>query len=423
MPDRYERTLREVFPTFAPGNFTWLPDAEQWVWTTFNDYQWDLDWSNPDVLLEMLDVMLRLSDLGVDVLRLDAVPFLWKREGTDCENLPEVHVLLRTLRAADGRRLAGHHLQGRGDRPARPAHPVPRRRRPTAAHECELAYHNQLMVLLWSSLATGDAAAHVQLAAAGGRRSRRTPRGSPTCAATTTSAGPSPTRPRQSVGWDGFAHRHFLNEFYSGAFPGSFARGRVFQFNPETGDGRISGSAASLCGIETALDSRRRCRTSTSRADGSSWSTQVVSRSVVSRCSTWATSSGCATTCRYLDDPATRRRQPVDAPADAWTGPSPLGGRTARTLEARLFAMFQSLLADRAATPALHGGAGVEVLTTPSPSLFGFVRAPPRGRTVLRCSPTSDGSAVVTDLATLGLDGWRVVTVLGRRGDGRTRRR
>ena len=100
MPDRYERTLpRGVSRRSRRATSRGSPDAEQWVWTTFNDYQWDLDWSNPDVVREMLDVMLALSDLGVDVLRLDAVPFLWKREGTDCENLPEVHVLLRTLRA------------------------------------------------------------------------------------------------------------------------------------------------------------------------------------------------------------------------------------------------------------------------------------------------------------------------------------
>ncbi|HNJ98011.1 MAG TPA: alpha-amylase family glycosyl hydrolase, partial [Ilumatobacteraceae bacterium] len=99
MPDRFERTLREVFPTFAPGNFTWLEDAQQWAWTTFNEFQWDLDWSNPDVFIAMAEVMLNLANKGVDALRLDAVPFMWKREGTDCENLPEVHELLRTLRA------------------------------------------------------------------------------------------------------------------------------------------------------------------------------------------------------------------------------------------------------------------------------------------------------------------------------------
>ena len=99
VPDRYERTLLEVFPTFAPGNFSWLPDRGEWVWTTFNEYQWDLNWANPDVFAAMFEAMLHLADQGVDMLRLDAAPFMWKQEGTICQNLPEVHVLLTTLRA------------------------------------------------------------------------------------------------------------------------------------------------------------------------------------------------------------------------------------------------------------------------------------------------------------------------------------
>jgi amylosucrase len=98
-PDRYEATLPEVFPDTAPGNFTWEPALGRWVWTTFNAYQWDLDYTNPEVFVAMAKVMLDLAATGVDVLRLDAVPFLWKRVGTNCQNQPEVHELLQALRS------------------------------------------------------------------------------------------------------------------------------------------------------------------------------------------------------------------------------------------------------------------------------------------------------------------------------------
>ncbi len=253
MPDRYEQTLLEVFPTFAPGNFSWLPDREEWVWTTFNDYQWDLNWASPDVFRSMLKVMLHLADIGIDVLRLDAAPFIWKREGTVCQNLPEVHALLCALRALMAIAAPAtvfkaeaivppHELTaylGAGDPPR---------------HECDLAYNNQLMVLLWSSLATGDAA----LMSNALRRLQPIPSHATwvnyvRChddigwAVTDEDAA--------SVGWDGVDHREFLNRFFSGEFPTSFARGAMFQFNPLTGDGRISGTAASLCGIELALAS------------------------------------------------------------------------------------------------------------------------------------------------------------------------
>ena len=99
-PDAYELTLPEVFPATAPGSFTWEPALERWVWTTFNAYQWDLDYTNPEVFRAMAEAMLDLAGAGVDVLRLDAVPFLWKRKGTNCQNQPEVHELLQAFRAA-----------------------------------------------------------------------------------------------------------------------------------------------------------------------------------------------------------------------------------------------------------------------------------------------------------------------------------
>ena len=154
-PDAYERTLPDVFPDTAPGSFTWVED--RWVWTTFNAYQWDLDYTNPDVFVAMAEAMLGLAAVGVDVLRLDAAPFLWKRVGTNCQNQPEVHELLQAFRAA--MRIAAPAVAFKAEAIVAPRDLVPYLG--TGRHEgkeCDLAYHNVLMVLLWSALAVGRVA-------------------------------------------------------------------------------------------------------------------------------------------------------------------------------------------------------------------------------------------------------------------------
>ena len=100
LPKQYEKTLVEIFPNDAPGSFTHYPEIKKWVWTTFNEHQWDLNWSNPEVFLDIVDVILNLANKGAEVMRLDAVAFMWKRMDTNCQNQPEVHDILQALRAA-----------------------------------------------------------------------------------------------------------------------------------------------------------------------------------------------------------------------------------------------------------------------------------------------------------------------------------
>jgi len=252
LPDAYERTLREIFPAWAPGSFSWVPEMQLWVWTTFREFQWDLDWSNPDVLLAMVDNLLFLANRGVEVFRLDAVAFMWKRLGTSCENLPETHLLLCLLRAIA--RVAVPAVVFKAEAIVAPDDLVqylgagtPTRR------ECDLAYNNQLMVMLWNSLATRDARLMTTAL------QRLTPHPAGTTWATYVRCHDDigwavSDVDAAAVGWDGTAHRAFLSDFYAGTFPGSFARGATFQLNPATGDRRISGSAASLVGIEAALE-------------------------------------------------------------------------------------------------------------------------------------------------------------------------
>ena len=253
MPDQFESTLPEVFPEIAPGNFTWVDELEGWVWTTFNSYQWDLNYANPAVLIEMLEVMLDLANLGVDVLRLDAVAFTWKRLGTNCQNQPEAHLIAQLYRALLS--IAAPATLLKAEAIVAPADLLPylgvhRLERP----ECHLAYHNQLMVMLWGSLATGDAT----LAAEALGALPPTPVGA---------GWVNYVRCHDDIGWavsdtdaeragvSGARHREFLADFYRGDEPGSFADGVAFSTNPDIGDERTCGTAAALCGIGRAIRS------------------------------------------------------------------------------------------------------------------------------------------------------------------------
>ena len=249
-PDAYERTLPEVFPEMAPGNFTFDDELQGWVWTTFNTYQWDLNYANPDVFVEMLGVMLELANLGVDVLRLDAIAFTWKRLGTNCQNQPEAHLLAQLFRACVSVAAPGVVLKAEAIVAPRDLVPYLGAHR-QEREECHLAYHNQLMVMLWNSFATGDA----RLATESLALLPPTPR----------DAGwVSYLRCHDDIGWavddavagqlglDPYAHRAFLAAFYRGDVPGSFASGAAFSSNPAAADERTCGTAASLAGIDRA---------------------------------------------------------------------------------------------------------------------------------------------------------------------------
>ena len=248
IPDAYERTLPEVFPDFAPGNFTWDEDLQAWVWTTFNEFQWDVNWSNPAVVAEYASIILNLANRGVDVLRLDAIAFIWKRMGTDCQGEPEVHLITQALRALT--RIACPAVAFKAEAIVAPSKLLAYFGRGALAGKVsDLAYHNSLMVQIWSMLASGE----VSLAA-------QALRGLPPKPSTATWL--TYLRCHDDIGWaimdddaaavglHGWSHRRFLANWYAGAHPGSRARGLVFQHNAETGDMRTSGSAASLLGLD-----------------------------------------------------------------------------------------------------------------------------------------------------------------------------
>ena len=251
VPDAFEATLPEVFPDFAPGNFTWDEDLRGWVWTTFNAWQWDVNWSNPNVFTEYADIVLFLANVGVEVMRLDAIAYLWKTMGTSCQNQPQVHAITQALRALV--RIVCPAVIFKAEAIVEPRSLVAYLGvGPFAGKVSDLAYHNSLMVQVWSMLATKD----VRLTAQAMRQLPRIP---------STAGWVTYVRSHDDIGWavddddarrvglDAHAHRAFLSSFYAGDFPGSCARGLLFQSNSRTGDSRISGTAASLAGVEAAL--------------------------------------------------------------------------------------------------------------------------------------------------------------------------
>ncbi|HNP73886.1 MAG TPA: alpha-amylase family glycosyl hydrolase, partial [Kouleothrix sp.] len=246
MPDAYERTLREIFPTVRRGSFTWRADIRRWVWTTFNSFQWDLNYANPAVFRAMAGEMLYIANAGVEILRLDAVAFIWKRMGTSCENQPEAHKIIQAYNALA--RIAAPAMLFKSEAIVHPDDVLSY----ISPQECQISYNPLLMALIWESLATRE----VKLLVRSMNTRFKLPRG---CAWV------NYLRSHDDIGWtfdDGDAqrvgmspydHRRFLNNFYIGRFDGSFARGVPFQENPDTGDARVSGTLASLAGLEQAL--------------------------------------------------------------------------------------------------------------------------------------------------------------------------
>jgi len=245
-PDAYQQHLRDIFPDQRAGSFTYRPEIDKWVWTTFHSFQWDLNYANPAVFRRMGEEMLFLANQGAEVLRLDAVAFAWKQLGTPCESLPQVHTLVRAFNSLA--RIAAPSLLFKSEAIVHPDEVA----RYISPEECQISYNPLVMALSWESLATRE----VRLLQLSLQERFQTDPGS---------AWVNYVRSHDDIGWtfadsdawrlgiDSVGHRRFLNEFYTGKFFGSFAAGLPFQENPRTGDARISGTCASLAGLEQAI--------------------------------------------------------------------------------------------------------------------------------------------------------------------------
>lgn len=252
LPDEFEKSMPEIFPEAAPGNFTFIPEMNKWVMTVFHNYQWDLNYTNPAVFISMLDNIFFYANLGVDILRIDAPAFIWKELGTSCQNLPKAHTILQLIKQCTNVATPGLALLGEAI--VAPAEIIKYFGKGEAmAKECDFAYNATQMALQWDALATGNT--NVMLNAQNVLLQK--PYGTTWINYTRCHDDIGlayDDNMIEAAGYNAYAHRNFLKEYYSGSFEGSPAKGALFSSNPKTGDARISGSLASLCGLEKAVE-------------------------------------------------------------------------------------------------------------------------------------------------------------------------
>ncbi|MDX2505154.1 MAG: alpha-amylase family protein [Gammaproteobacteria bacterium] len=252
IPDMFEESMPEVFPETAPGNFTWNEQMEKWVMTVFNDYQWDLNYSNPAVLIEMVDIILFWANQGGDIIRLDAVAFLWKKIGSTCQNEREAHLILQLLK--DCCQVTAPGVLFIAEAIVAPVEIIKYFGEDAInAKECEIAYNATFMALLWDAVATKNTHLLYQgLKSIPDKLERATWLNYIRCH-DDIGLGFDDNDIRLS-GYDPLSHRQFLIDYYTGKSISSSARGLPFGHNDKTGDARISGSLASLIGLEAALN-------------------------------------------------------------------------------------------------------------------------------------------------------------------------
>ena len=249
IPGQFEQTMPQVFPTTAPGNFTWLEDCHQAVMTTFYPYQWDLNYENCVVFNDMVGNMLFLANCGIDIIRLDAVPYIWKTLGTNCRNLPQVHTLVRMMRLIGEIVCPGVLLLG--EVVMEPAKVVPYFGS-VEKPECHMLYNVTTMASTWHTVATRD----VRLLKRQLDQVFALPKEYVFL---------NYLRCHDDIGWgldydwlknfgiDEVAHKKYLNDYLTGRWAGSDARGELYNDDPRLGDARLCGTTASLSGLEAAL--------------------------------------------------------------------------------------------------------------------------------------------------------------------------
>jgi amylosucrase len=377
----FEETMPEIFPDTAPGNFTWDAVMEKWVMTVFNRYQWDLNYSNPDVFIEMADNILFWANQGADIVRLDAVAFLWKKVGTTCQNEREAHLILQLLKdccqvTAPGVLFIAEAIVA----------PVEITKYfgedAVIAKECEIAYNATFMALLWDTVATKNARLLSQGARSLPEKLDRATWLNYIRCHDDIGLG-FDDADVFAVGYEPGPHRRFLLDYFTGQFPGSPARGVPFGRNEKTGDARISGSLASLAGLEAAVESN---------------DPQAIDLAVdlILLLHSMIMSYGGIPLLYYGDEIGTLNDVSYltdlsKANDSRWTHRPRIGWEKAElrnnhgSVEQRLFEGLQKMIAVRKATPAFADFNNRELLSVANPHLFLFLRTHPErlGESVL----------------------------------------
>ena len=248
IPQQYEKTVPQVFPTTAPGNFTWLPDANHYVMTSFYPYQWDLNYKNPRVFNEMMYNFLYLANRGIDIIRIDAVPYIWKELNTPCRNLKQVHTIVRMMRMISEIVCPGVLLLGEVVMEPEKVTPY---FGTVEKPECHMLYNVTTMATTWHTVATRD----VKLLKKQLDIVNALPKDYVFL---------NYLRCHDDIGWgldygtlkmEGMeerAHKKYLNDYFQGYDGSSCSRGELYNADPVTGDARFCGTTASMCGVEKA---------------------------------------------------------------------------------------------------------------------------------------------------------------------------
>lgn len=250
IPAQYERTVPQVFPTTAPGNFTYLPEIGHFVLTSFYPYQWDLNYKNPRVFNEMMYNFLFLANVGIDVMRIDAVPYIWKELGTDCRNLKQVHTIVRMMRMIG--EIVCPSIVLLGEVVMEPTKVAPYFGT-VEKPECHMLYNVTTMATTWHTVATEDTRLlKMQMDIVNSLPKEYTFLNYLRCHDDIGWGLDYPTL--RTWGMEERPHKEYINEFFLGNVPGSFSRGELYNYDPVTGDARFCGTTASMCGVEAALE-------------------------------------------------------------------------------------------------------------------------------------------------------------------------
>ncbi len=373
VPDMFEETMPEVFPENAPGNFTFDETMNKWVMTVFNDYQWDLNYSNPAVFIEMLDIILFWANRGADIVRLDAVAFLWKKIGTTCQNEREAHLILQLMKdccqvTAPGVLFIAEAIVA----------PVELTKYfgedAVIAKECEIAYNATFMALLWDAVATKNAKLlNFGIQSLPAKLERATWLNYVRCHDDIGLGFDDVDIIK--AGYEPLKHRRFLLDYFTGEFNDSAARGRPFARNEKTGDARISGSLASLAGLEAALDS------GDETAIQQSIDTILLLHAMIMSFGGipllyYGDEIGTLNDGHYLEDQSKAHdNRWMHRPRIDWQKVALR--KQHGSVQQRIFDGLKKMIAVRKSTPAFADYNNRELLETGNPHLFAFIRSNP----------------------------------------------
>lgn len=370
VPDMFEITMPEIFPETSSGNFSWDDEMQKWVMTVFNDYQWDLNYSNPKVFIEMIDIILYWANKGADILRLDAVAFLWKKIGSICQNEREAHLLLQLMK--DCCQVTAPGVLFIAEAIVAPVEIIKYFGEDAInAKECEIAYNATFMALMWDAVATKNAKLLTQgIKNLPDKLERATWLNYIRCH-DDIGLGYDDNDIR-AVDYEPRAHRQFLVDYFTGKYGDSPARGLPFGHNDKTGDTRISGSLASLVGLEAALDSDNQAE-----IDDAVNTILLLHGMIMSFGGIpllyYGDEIGTLNDSSYLEDPA-------KANDSRWAHRPRIDRKNIElrqvsgTVEFRLFSALKKMIAVRKEIPAFADFNNRELLDVGNPHLFVFAR-------------------------------------------------